>query len=327
MKRCTFPYLRWWGGAASPALAAVLWLYLTMVREIPPDDVALVRRFNRTVTERIGALEESFLGRDRPLGASRLLWEVGEDGADLHELRDRLGLDSGYASRLVRRLEREGLVAVEAHPDDRRRRRLRLTAAGLAEVRELDRLSDLAAAEMLGGVPAGRRGRLLAAVAEVERSLRAALMDIDVKDPRHPDVVRCFARYAEELDARFDGGFDAGKSISADPEELTPPAGYCVVARLRGVPVGCGALKLHGTAPAELKRMWVDPSTRGLGVGLRLLESLEALARESGVRVLRLETNHALGEAIELYRGAGFAEVAPFNDEPYAHHWFEKVLS
>lgn len=298
-----------------------------MVREISPDGVALVRRFNRTVTERIGVLEESFLGRDRPLGASRLLWEVGEDGADLHELRDRLGLDSGYASRLVRRLEREDLVAVEAHPADRRRRRLRLTAAGLAEVRELDRLSDLAAAEMLGGVPAGRRGRLLAAVAEVERLLRAALLDIDVEEPRHPDVVRCFARYADELDARFDGGFDADTSISADPEELTPPVGYCVVAWLRGVPVGCGALKLHGAAPAELKRMWVDPSTRGLGVGRRLLESLEALARESGVRMVRLETNRALGEAIELYREAGFAEVAPFNDEPYAHHWFEKVLS
>src|SRR5215217_789691 len=122
-----------------------------MVREITPDGVALVRRFNRTVTERIGALEESFLGRDRPLGASRLLWEVGEDGADLHELRDRLGIDSGYASRLVGRLESEGLLAVEAHPADRRRRRLRLTAAGLAEVLKLDRLSDLAAAAMLDG--------------------------------------------------------------------------------------------------------------------------------------------------------------------------------
>ena len=75
-----------------------------MVREMPPDSVALVRRFNRTVTERIGALEESFLGRDRPLGASRLLWEVGEDGTDLHGLRDRLGLDSGYSSRRTRRL-------------------------------------------------------------------------------------------------------------------------------------------------------------------------------------------------------------------------------
>ena len=298
-----------------------------MVRGISPDSVALVRSFNRTVTERIGALEESFLGRDRPLGASRLLWQVGEDGADLQELRDRLGLDSGYASRLVRRLEDEDLVIVEACPHDRRRRRLRLTAAGTAEVRELDRLSDLAAAALLEGVPAGRRGRLLAAVAEVERSLRATLVDIAVENPRHPDIVHCFSRYAVELDARFDGGFDAGRSISADPEELTPPAGYCLVARLWGRPVGCGALKLHGAAPAELKRMWVDPGLRGLGVGQRLLDTLERLASENGVRVLHLETNRALGEAIEMYRRAGYKEVAPFNDEPHAHHWFEKTLS
>ena len=298
-----------------------------MVRGISPDSVALVRSFNRTVTERIGALEESFLGRDRPLGASRLLWQVGEDGADLQELRDRLGLDSGYASRLVRRLEDEDLVIVEACPHDRRRRRLRLTAAGTAEVRELDRLSDLAAAALLEGVPAGRRGRLLAAVAEVERSLRATLVDIAVENPRHPDIVHCFSRYADELDARFDGGFDAGRSISADPEELTPPAGYCLVARLWGRPVGCGALKLHGAAPAELKRMWVDPGSRGLGVGQRLLDTLERLASENGVRVLHLETNRALGEAIEMYRRAGYKEVAPFNDEPHAHHWFEKPLS
>lgn len=298
-----------------------------MVREITADGVALVRRFNRTVTERIGALEESFLGRDRPLGASRLLWEIGEDGADLYELRDRLGLDSGYASRLIRRLENEGLIVVEACPTDRRQRRLRWTAAGIAEVQELDRLSDLSAAAMLDGVPASHHERLLAAIAEVERSLRATLVDIAVEDPRHPDIVYCFARYANELDGRFTGGFDAGKSISANPEELTPPAGYCVVARRRGLPIGCGALKLHGAAPAELKRMWVDPDSRGLGVGRRLLESLETLARENGVKVLHLETNRALGEALELYRRAGFVEVAPFNAEPYAHHWFEKVLS
>jgi DNA-binding MarR family transcriptional regulator/GNAT superfamily N-acetyltransferase len=297
-----------------------------MVRKTTHEGVALIRRFNRTVTERIGALEESFLRRARPLGASRLLWEIGEDGADLYDLRDRLVLDSGYASRLVRRLENEGLIVVDASPADRRRKGLRLTAAGLAEVRELDRLSDLAAAALLDEVPTGRHERLLAAIAEVERSLRATLVKIDVEDPRHPDVVYCFIQYASELDTRFTGGFDAGKSISAAPEELTPPAGYCVVARLRGVPIGCGALKLHSRAPAELKRMWVDPDSRGLGVGRRLLESLETLARENGVRVLHLETNRALEEAIELYRRAEFAEVAPFNDEPYADHWFEKVL-
>jgi DNA-binding MarR family transcriptional regulator len=280
-----------------------------MVREISSDDVTMIRNFNRTVTERIGALEESFLGRDRPLGASRLLWEVGEDGADLHELRYRLGLDSGYASRLLRRLEDDGLVVVEAHTADRRRRKVRLTAAGRAEVRELDRLSDVAAAAMLDGVPARRRGRLLAAVSEVERALRATMVDVAVED------------------AKFEGGFDAGKSISARPEELTPPAGYCVVARLRGRPIGCGALKLHGAAPAELKRMWVEPDSRGLGVGERLLESLQALAHQNGASVLRLETNRALDEAIGLYRAAGFAEVAPFNQDPYAHHWFEKELT
>ncbi len=256
-----------------------------------------------------------------------MLWEIGESGADLHELRDRLGLDSGYASRLVRRLENEGLVVVEVDPADGRRRRLRWTAAGLAEAQELDRLSDLAAAVLLDGVPTGHHERLLAAIAEVERSLRATLVSIEAEDPRHPDVAHCFARYANELDARFPGGFDAAKSISADPEELTPPAGYCVVARLRGRPIGCGALKLHGAEPAELKRMWVDPGSRGLGVGRRLLESLEALARENGARVLHLETNSTLEEAIELYRRAGFVEVAPFNDEPHAHHWFEKALS
>jgi GNAT superfamily N-acetyltransferase len=286
----------------------------------------MIRRFNRTVTERVGVLEVSFLGRDRSLGASRLLWEIGSDGADLRELRDRLGLDSGYASRLVRQLERDGLIVVDTESADRRRRHLRWSSAGRMEVRELDRRADLVAGALLDRVPASHRQRLLAAIAEVERSLRATLVDIDVERPDHPDLVACFTRYAEELDARFAGGFDPAISISANPEELTPPAGYCVVARLRGVAIGCGALKLHGTAPAELKRMWVDPTFRGLGVGRRLLERLEALARDNAVTVLHLETNHALAEAIELYRSTGFVEVAPFNDEPYAHHWFEKSL-
>jgi DNA-binding MarR family transcriptional regulator/GNAT superfamily N-acetyltransferase len=296
-----------------------------MVRD--SEDLAVVRRFNRTVTERIGLLDESFLGRNRPLGASRLLWEIGDQGADLQELRDRLGLDSGYVSRLVRRLEREGLIMADVDPNDRRRRRLRWTTAGRVEAEELDRRSDLAAGALLNDLPAKRRERLLAAFAEVERSLRATMVHVDVEDPRHPHVVTCFTRYAQELDARFDGGFDACISISAKPEELTPPAGYCVVARLRGLPVGCGALKLHGDAPAELKRMWVNPSSRGLGIGQRVLDALETLARESGVTVLHLETNRELTEAIAMYRGAGFVEVAPFNDEPYAHHWFEKTLN
>jgi ribosomal protein S18 acetylase RimI-like enzyme len=98
------------------------------------------------------------------------------------------------------------------------------------------------------------------------------------------------------------------------------------VATLHSDPVGCGALKFHEGAPAELKRMWVAPAVRGLGLGRRLLTELEAEAAACHVRTLRLETNRALDEAIELYRAAGYREVAAFNDEPYAHHWFEKTI-
>jgi ribosomal protein S18 acetylase RimI-like enzyme len=96
---------------------------------------------------------------------------------------------------------------------------------------------------------------------------------------------------------------------------------------LRGEPAGCGALKFRPGASAEVKRMWVSPAVRGLGLGRRLLAELETQAAAYGVRVLRLETNQALAEAVALYRSAGYREVPAFSDEPYAHHWFEKAMS
>ncbi|MGN6173641.1 MAG: GNAT family N-acetyltransferase [Streptosporangiaceae bacterium] len=163
-------------------------------------------------------------------------------------------------------------------------------------------------------------------MAEVERLLVASAVQVAARDPRHPDARSCLRAYFGELSHRFDGGFDPGRSISADDDELTPPAGLLLVATVHGEPVGCGALKFHGGAPAEIKRMWVAPTARGLGLGRRLLADLEAHAAARGVRTLRLETNRALGEAIGLYRSAGYREVAAFNEEPYAHHWFEKTL-
>ena len=285
-----------------------------------------VRRFNRTVTQRIGALDDAFLARGRPLGQARLLWEIGPDGRDVKDLRARLDLDSGYLSRLLRALEGDGLVTVEANEADGRLRTVRLTASGRAERAELDRRSDQAAASLLGPLGPPQRGRLVTAMAEVERLLTASAVRVGVRDPRHPDARRCLRAYAEELAGRFDGGFDPALSISAADHEMTPPAGLFLVAALHGEPVGCGALKFHPGAPAELKRMWVDPSARGLGLGRRLLAELETRAAAHGVRVLRLETNRVLAEAIALYRAAGYREVAAFNDEAYAHHWFEKEL-
>jgi len=286
-----------------------------------------VRSFNRTVTQRIGVLQDGYLSRGRPLGASRVLWEIGDDGTDLRALRVRLDLDSGYLSRLVRSLEQDGLVVVEPSPRDKRVRSVRITEAGRAERKVLDRRSDELAESLLAPLSDAQRDRLVEAMELVERLLVAGLVEVDIEDPSSTAARFCVESYFSELDTRFDTGFDPGQSISADADELTEPAGLLLVARLRDEPVGCGALKLHGVEPAEIKRMWVAPTARGLGVGRRILNELEQHARERDVGVVHLETNKTLHEAMSLYRSAGYVDVDPFNDERYAHHWFEKRLA
>jgi DNA-binding MarR family transcriptional regulator/ribosomal protein S18 acetylase RimI-like enzyme len=288
--------------------------------------VAEVRRFNRLVTERVGALNDHYLARGLPLGRARVLWEIGRDGCDVRTLRSRLGLDSGYLSRLLRELEEAGLVVVEPSQRDRRVRTVRLTTAGVAERRLLDRRSDALARSLLEPLQERQRERLVAAMGEVERLLTSAMVETRRVDPADPAARFCVREYFTELDRRFRTGFDPGASISAYDDELRPPKGLLLLASLRDEAVGCGALKFHEDAPTELKRMWVSPSARGLGIGRRLLAELESEAAARGSRVLHLETNGSLTEAIALYRSSGYREVDAFNDEPYAHHWFEKRL-
>jgi DNA-binding MarR family transcriptional regulator/GNAT superfamily N-acetyltransferase len=289
--------------------------------------VGQVRRFNRTVTQRVGALNDAYLNRGRPLGQARLLWEIGPDGADVRSLRSRLDLDSGYVSRLLRSLEKDGLVAVERSGADGRVRTARLTESGLAERVTLDLLSDDAAASVLEPLSGSQRTRLVTAMAEVERLLVASAVQIAVRDPRHPDARFCLRAYFGELAERFEGGFDPATGVpAAEDDEMTPPEGLFLLATLHGEPVGCGGLKFHGDDPAYIKRMWVASSVRGLGLGRRLLANLEACAAQRGLSAVQLETNRVLSEAVTLYRAAGYREVPPFNDEPYAHHWFVKDI-
>jgi DNA-binding MarR family transcriptional regulator/ribosomal protein S18 acetylase RimI-like enzyme len=288
--------------------------------------VPQVRNYNRTVTEAIGALDDRFLGRPRPLGEARLLWEIGSDGAEVQSLGRRLGLDSDYVGRVLRSLDQQGLVLIRINADDRGVSSVYLTDAGLAERAELDRRSDALALRILKPLSERQRATLVAAMTEVGRLVQASMVRIAIEDPATPDAKWCFERYFAELNERFETGFNPALSIPADAQELTRPAGILLIARLGGRPVGCGALKLHGDAAAELKRMWIAPDARGLGLGRRLLGELERLAREARAAVIRLETNQALREAISLYRRSGYVEVDAFNDEPYAHHWFEKRL-
>lgn len=293
---------------------------------MPDAMVEQVRRFNRVVTERVGALDDRFLGRAMPLGEARLLWEIGLDGCEVRLLRSRLGLDSGYLSRLLRSLETAGLIEVKTSIVDRRKRVAHLTAAGRRERATLDERSDELAQSLLAPLTSEQRERLVAAMREVERLLIAASVEIRPVDPEHPDARYCLAEYVAELNRRSTRGFDPSAGATALPHEVRPPAGAFFVAYLHGEPIGCGAVKHHADAPAEIKRMWLALQARGLGLGRRLLETLEECALAGGARVAHIETSEVLTEAISLYRSAGWVEVRAFNDEPFADHWFEKQL-
>jgi DNA-binding MarR family transcriptional regulator/GNAT superfamily N-acetyltransferase len=285
-----------------------------------------VRRFNRIVTERAGALEDSYLRRGRPLGQARLLHEIGVDGVELRLLRHRMRLDSGYLSRLLRSLEAQQLVRTGTDAGDGRVRRVVLTPEGCSERAVYDALSDELAVSLLTPLDPAQRDRLLGAMAEVERLFRAAAVEVRLEPADSTAAQWCLGQYFAELASRFETGFDPAHSNPASAAEMTPPAGYFVVAWLDESAAGCGGLKLGEAGTGEIKRMWTAPGARGLGIARRVLRFLEEKAREAGLVRLRLETNRALTEAQHLYRSEGYSEVAPFNAEPYADHWFEKRL-
>jgi len=291
-----------------------------------PAQIQQVRRFNRAVTRRVGALDQSYLARGRPLAEARIIFETGPDGVDVRALRNRLSLDSGYLSRLLNSLKAQGLVQVERRPDDKRARRASLTRKGREELRAYDRLSDELARSILAPLDAAQRGRLLGAMSEVEKLVRAASVEVRQATPSGSEGSWCLAEYYRELAERFESGFDPALGNSNGDEELTPPAGLFVVASLDAEPIGCGGLKFESASMAEIKRVWTAPSARGIGVARKIVRTLEEFARERGAKTVHLDTNRALKEAQTLYRSEGYREVARYNDNPYVHCWFEKDL-
>jgi DNA-binding MarR family transcriptional regulator/GNAT superfamily N-acetyltransferase len=290
------------------------------------QDIALVRSFNRLVTRQVGALNDRYLGR-RPLGEARVLFEIGPNGATPRDVRARLGLDSGYLSRMIRSLQRDGLVEKRPNPTDRRTKRLCLTRAGRSEMRELDRISDELAASALTPLTDEQRVRLLRAQAEVRHLLAVSMVSIAPENPSSADARWCLAHYFAELGERFEERFDPGRTLPAESKDLIPPSGAFVLARFDGQPAGCGALKTLSPEIGEIMRMWVDRAHRGLGIGTRILDALEEQAVALGHRRVRLYTNRSLDEAKAMYRSNGYLEVARYNDDPYADHWFEKRLA
>lgn len=156
---------------------------------------------------------------------------------------------------------------------------------------------------------------------------KAQPVTIDRVDPVGAAAQACIAAYLRELALRFPEGFDASRGPSAAPDDLVPPKGVLLLAHRGSEAVACGALKVLAPGLGEIKRMWVSPTARGLGIAQRLLEALELEARALGLRIVRLDTHRVLVEARAMYARNGYREIAAYNDNPYAHHWFEKELA
>jgi DNA-binding MarR family transcriptional regulator/RimJ/RimL family protein N-acetyltransferase len=288
--------------------------------------VDALRRFNRAWSQRIGALDDSFLGTGRSLGASRLLFEMGADGAGLLDLRRRLGLDSGYLSRLLRGLEDDGLVEVRSDPADRRRRVVVPTPAGRRAVAQLEQRSEQRAADLVAPLGDAQRRRLTEALDTAGRLIRAATVVLEPVSAGSPAAVGAVRRYFDELDRRFPDGFDAGDAATADVAAMSPPAGGFLVGRIDGEVIACGGVQRHSRTVGEVKRMWIAPEWRGCGLGARMLAALEDEVLRLGYREVYLDTNSTLVEAIALYQRSGYRAIERYNDNPYARHWFAKRL-
>jgi DNA-binding MarR family transcriptional regulator/GNAT superfamily N-acetyltransferase len=291
------------------------------------DAIAALRSFNRSFTTRVGVLSDSYLGGGRPLGPARLLFELGAGPERVGELRRRLGLDSGYLSRMLRGLEADGLVVVERDQSDGRRRVARLTGSGRREWRRLDQCSERAAAMLTDALSPSQRTRLADALGIADHLLRVASIRFEPVDIASPAARHATSAYFAELDQRFSDGFDPGPGlVASDAAMMRPPHGGFLVARNDEEVIGCGGVQRVDEATAEIKRMWIHQDWRGDGLGTRLLVALEAMAAKRGHRRVVLDTNRALTEAIRLYGRCGYDAIPRYNDNPYAHHWFAKDL-
>ena len=144
-------------------------------------------------------------------------------------------------------------------------------------------------------------------------------------DPRDATARGCLEQYYAELQRRFPGGFEVSRSRDPDAADMIAPRGAILIALTDAVPLGCVGLK-GGKAFAEIKRLWVSPTARGLGLARRLMAAAEARAKALGISVLRLDTNSALPEASALYLKTGWRQIPRFNDDPYPDLFFEKRL-
>lgn len=289
--------------------------------------VATVRRFSRFYTRRIGLLHEGLLGGPLSLAEGRLVYELAQRGtSNAKELGAELDLDSGYLSRLLRGLEERGILSKRPSSEDGRQVLLSLTEAGQEAFNSIDARSREEVDAMLARLSPAQQCRLAMVLAEAEHLLGGAPPEPErvpyiLRPPRPGDmgwiVHRQAALYAEEYG--WDSSYEAlvAEIVAKFIREFDPRRERCWLAERDGVVVGSVFLVRASDELAKLRLLYVEPSTRGLGIGRRLVDECIRSARELGYKRLTLWTNDILVSARRIYQAAGFHLV-----EEERHHSF-----
>jgi DNA-binding MarR family transcriptional regulator/N-acetylglutamate synthase-like GNAT family acetyltransferase len=288
-------------------------------------EVGAVRRFNRFFTRRIGVLREGLLHSPYSLTEARILFEIA-NGEDLtaSDLARELGLDPGYLSRILARLDQQGLIDKVRSADDGRRRLLALTQQGEQAFAPLDSRSREEVSEMLGGLSAADRRRLLESMRIIESVLQKSFKYSEPFVLRAHEagdmgwiVHRHGVLYAREYG--WDERFEAlvARIVADFVDNFDPAKERCWIAEMRGDIVGCVFVVNGGDAVAKLRLLLVESEARGLGLGTRLVEECIRFARDCGYEKITLWTNSVLHAARHIYEEHGFQLV-----EEEEHHSF-----
>jgi DNA-binding MarR family transcriptional regulator/GNAT superfamily N-acetyltransferase len=281
-------------------------------------DVERIRAFNRTWTEVLGLLERHLLDTPHSLTEARVLFELGRaaDGMDRAALRERLGIDQSFLGRVITRVQRAGLVAVERDDDDGRRHRLRLTTEGRAAQRRLDHRSTAQIEALLAGLSAEQRRSLTEAMGMLRAVVRPGAStreDVELRGFEPGDlgwvVSRHGAIYAEEFGWNTDFEALAAEVLADFHRQRTPGRADGWIATVAGARAGCVLCIERDTDTAQLRVLLVEPWARGLGIGARLVDECIGFARDAGYRKMVLWTNDVLVAARRIYEAAGFVLV------------------
>ena len=289
-------------------------------------EVAAVRDFNRFYTNVIGLLREGLLDTPYSLTEARIIFELARaDQTEAGQLRRWLDIDAGYLSRVLARFEADGIVSRSRSEQDGRRQVIGLTTTGRAVFAKLDALSAGQIRALLGGLPAGRRAGLLAAMASIREALdgtsrhSALVLRAPIPGELGWVVQRNAALYAAEYG--WDESYEAlvARIVADYAARADHKRESAWIAEVDGQPVGCVFCMRKTDEVAQLRLLLVEPQARGMGIGERLVAECIAFARRSGYRELMLWTNDVLHAARRIYQRAGFELVGSQPHHSFGH--------